>query len=201
LFSSGGKVIRFKESDVRAMGRTARGVRGIKLKADQAVISLIIPQQDGEILIASEQGFGKRSRLDDYSVIGRGGQGVIGMKLNERNGSVVGAIQMFEGDEVILISDQGTLVRTRGEEVSIQGRNTQGVRLINVGSEEHLVGLARVEEPDEVLLDGDDLDTDHDTDIENGAEKTVDSQDETISSNDTDSASDSSASDTPDSQE
>ncbi|MDG1204495.1 MAG: DNA gyrase subunit A, partial [Pseudomonadales bacterium] len=201
LFSSGGKVIRFKESDVRAMGRTARGVRGIKLKADQAVISLIIPQQDGEILIASEQGFGKRSRLDDYSVIGRGGQGVIGMKLNERNGSVVGAIQMFEGDEVILISDQGTLVRTRGEEVSIQGRNTQGVRLINVGSEEHLVGLARVEEPDEVLLDGDDLDTDHDTDIENGAEKTVDSQDETMSSNDTDSASDSSASDTPDSQE
>jgi DNA gyrase subunit A len=201
LFSSGGKVIRFKESDVRAMGRTARGVRGIKLKADQAVISLIIPQQDGEILIASEQGFGKRSRLDDYSVIGRGGQGVIGMKLNERNGSVVGAIQMFEGDEVILISDQGTLVRTRGEEVSIQGRNTQGVRLINVGSEEHLVGLARVEEPDEVLLDGDDLDTDHDTDIENGAEKTVDSQDETISLNDTDSASDSSASDTPDSQE
>jgi len=201
LFSSGGKVIRFKESDVRAMGRTARGVRGIKLKADQAVISLIIPQQDGEILIASEQGFGKRSRLDDYSVIGRGGQGVIGMKLNERNGSVVGAIQMFEGDEVILISDQGTLVRTRGEEVSIQGRNTQGVRLINVGSEEHLVGLARVEEPDEVVLDGDDLDTEHDSDIENGAEKTVDSQDETISSNDTDSASDSSASDTPDSQE
>lgn len=202
LFSSGGKVIRFKESDVRAMGRTARGVRGIKLKTEQTVISLIIPQQDGEILIASEQGFGKRSRLEDYSVIGRGGQGVIGMKLNERNGSVVGAIQMFEGDEVILISDQGTLVRTRGEEVSVQGRNTQGVRLINVGSEEHLVGLARVEEPDEVIFDADaDLDDALENDLDNDAEKTVDAEDGTTSSSDTDSASDSSASDTPDSQE
>jgi DNA gyrase subunit A len=166
------------------------------------VISLIIPQQDGEILIASEQGFGKRSRLEDYSVIGRGGQGVIGMKLNERNGSVVGAIQMFEGDEVILISDQGTLVRTRGEEVSVQGRNTQGVRLINVGSEEHLVGLARVEEPDEVIFDADaDLDDALENDLDNDAEKTVDAEDGTTSSSDTDSASDSSASDTPDSQE
>ncbi len=151
LFGSGGKVIRFKESNVRAMGRTARGVRGIKLKHAERVISLIIPDPDGEILIASEKGYGKRSRLDDYSVIGRGGQGVIGMKLSNRNGAIVGAIQMFEGDEVILISDQGTLVRTRGDEVSMQGRNTQGVKLINVGEDEHLVGLARVEEPDDVL--------------------------------------------------
>ncbi|HIG41176.1 MAG: DNA gyrase subunit A [bacterium] len=151
LFGSGGKVIRFKESNVRAMGRTARGVRGIKLKPAERVISLIIPDPDGEILIASEKGYGKRSRLDDYSVIGRGGQGVIGMKLSNRNGAIVGAIQMFEGDEVILISDQGTLVRTRGDEVSMQGRNTQGVKLINVGEDEHLVGLARVEEPDDVL--------------------------------------------------
>ncbi|MFT7685855.1 MAG: DNA gyrase subunit A [Candidatus Azotimanducaceae bacterium] len=149
LFGSSGKVIRFKESDVRAMGRTAKGVRGIRLKANQSVISLIIPRDDGQILIASEHGYGKRARIDDYSIIGRGGQGVIGMKLNERNGSVVGAIQMFDGDEVILISDQGTLVRTRGEEVSVQGRNTQGVRLINLGPSESLVGLARVEEPEE----------------------------------------------------
>ena len=131
------------------MGRTARGVRGIKLKSDQRVISLIIPQQDGELLIASKNGYGKRSRLEDYSVIGRGGQGVIGMKLGDRNGELVGAIQLQPGDEVILISDQGTLVRTRGDEVSVQGRNTQGVRLINLGSGESLVGLARVDEPDE----------------------------------------------------
>jgi len=149
LFGSGGKVIRFKESDVRAMGRTARGVRGIKLKTSEKVISLIIPNPIAEILIASENGFGKRARLQDYSVIGRGGQGVIGIKRNSRNGAVVGAIQIFEGDEVILISDQGTLVRTRGDEVSLQGRNTQGVRLINLNGGENLVGLARVEEPDE----------------------------------------------------
>jgi DNA gyrase subunit A len=147
LFGSSGKVIRFKESDVRAMGRTARGVRGIKLRGEQAVISLIIPDAEGEVLIASENGYGKRSAIADYSVIGRGGQGVIGMKLSERNGAVVGAIQIFSGDEVMLISDQGTLVRTRSEEVSVQGRNTQGVRLINLGGDEHLVGLARVEEP------------------------------------------------------
>jgi DNA gyrase subunit A len=151
LFGSGGKVIRFKESDVRAMGRTARGVRGIRLKPGQRVISLIIPEPDGELLIASENGYGKRSRFEDYSVIGRGGQGVIGMKLGDRNGEMVGAIQLRPGDEVILISDQGTLVRTRVEEVSVQGRNTQGVRLINLVSGESLVGLARVEEPDEVL--------------------------------------------------
>jgi len=155
LFGSGGKVIRFKESDVRAMGRTARGVRGIRLKPNQSVISLIIPREDGQILIASQHGYGKRARIGDYSVIGRGGQGVIGMKLNDRNGSVVGAIQMFDGDEVILISDQGTLVRTRGEEVSVQGRNTQGVRLINLGKGESLVGLARVEEPEETTTEDD----------------------------------------------
>tara|TARA_R110002072_G_scaffold31735_3_gene97508 strand:- start:3058 stop:5724 length:2667 start_codon:yes stop_codon:yes gene_type:complete len=152
LFGSGGKVIRFKESDVRAMGRTARGVRGIKLKATQRVISLIIPEPDGELLIASENGYGKRSRFEDYSVIGRGGQGVIGMKLGDRNGEMVGAIQLRPGDEVILISDQGTLVRTKGEEVSVQGRNTQGVRLINLVSGESLVGLARVEEPEDVPI-------------------------------------------------
>ncbi|MFT7246597.1 MAG: DNA gyrase subunit A [Candidatus Azotimanducaceae bacterium] len=171
LFGSGGKVIRFKESDVRAMGRTARGVRGIRLKANQRVISLIIPEADGELLIASENGYGKRSRLEDYSVIGRGGQGVIGMKLGDRNGEMVGAIQMLPGDEVILISDQGTLVRTRGDEVSVQGRNTQGVRLINLVEGESLVGLARVEEPEEVLgeLSDDDTDTDNDNDNDNAA--------------------------------
>ncbi|MEX0943336.1 MAG: DNA gyrase subunit A [Pseudomonadales bacterium] len=149
LFGSGGKAIRFKESDVRAMGRTARGVRGIKLKPSERVISLIIPQPEGEVLIASEKGFGKRSRIDDFSVIGRGGQGMISMKVSDRNGAVVGAIQLETGDEVILISDQGTLVRTRTDEVSVQGRNTQGVKLINVQPGEKLVGLARVQDPDD----------------------------------------------------
>ena len=147
LFGSHGKVIRFKESDVRAMGRTARGVRGIKLSTDQEVISLMIPEENGKILIACQNGYGKCSNFEDFSVIGRGGQGMIGMKMSERNGDVVGAIQVFEGDGAILISDQGTLVRIRTEEVSQQGRNTQGVRLINLSDGEHLVGLAQVQEP------------------------------------------------------
>jgi DNA gyrase subunit A len=161
LFSSFGKAIRFKESNVRAMGRTARGVRGIKLKEGQSVISLIIPN-DGQILVASENGYGKRTQLEDFSVINRGGQGVIAMKVNDRNGEIVGAVQVFEGDEMILISDQGTLVRIRTEEVSLLGRNTQGVKLINLSPEEHLVGLERVDEPDEdVFSDEDDEDVPH----------------------------------------
>ncbi len=149
LFGSGGKAIRFKESDVRAMGRTARGVRGIKLRPEEKVISLIVPDGESEILVASEKGYGKRSVVDDFSVIGRGGQGVIAMKLSGRNGALVGAIQVGDGDEVMLISDKGTLVRTRSDEVSQQGRNTQGVRLINVQEGEKLVGLARVQDPDD----------------------------------------------------
>ncbi len=148
LFGSGGKVIRFKESDVRAMGRTARGVRGIKLKTGESVISLMIPQENGRVLIASRNGYGKRSQFEDFSVIGRGGQGVIGMKLSERNGDVVGAVQVFEGDEVILISDQGTLVRIPADEVSTLGRNTLGVRLTNLSKDQHLGGMAQVEEPE-----------------------------------------------------
>jgi DNA gyrase subunit A len=148
LFSSSGKTIRFKESDVRAMGRTARGVRGIKLLENQKVISLIIPG-DGQLLIASENGYGKRTQLEDFTVIHRGGQGMIAIKTSDRNGPIVGAVQVYEGDEMILISDQGTLVRIRTEEVSLLGRNTQGVRLINLSSGEHLVGLERVDEPEE----------------------------------------------------
>lgn len=162
LFSSSGKVIRFKESDVRAMGRTAKGVRGIRLKAEQQVIALMIPEDEGKILIASKNGYGKRSNFDDFSVIGRGGQGMIGMKMSERNGEVVGAIQVFPGEESILISDQGTLVRIRTDDVSSQGRNTQGVRLINLSKEEQLVGLAQVQEPEG---DGDEAD-----DAEEGAD-------------------------------
>ena len=146
LFSSGGKAIRIKESDVRAMGRTARGVRGIKLKKEEQLISLIIPSENSEILLSSENGYGKRSKIADYSIIGRGGQGVICMKGSTRNGKLVGAIEISSGDEVILISDQGTLVRISSNEVSLQGRNTLGIKLISLADEEKLVGIAAVNE-------------------------------------------------------
>jgi DNA gyrase subunit A len=149
LLSSEGKAVRFKESDVRAMGRTARGVRGIKLGAGHRMISLIIPSDGGRVLTVSENGYGKRSELDEFPTKGRGTMGVIAMQTSERNGPVVGAVQVFDGDELMLISNQGTLVRTRADEISILGRNTQGVRVIRTKPGEHLVGVARIEEPAE----------------------------------------------------
>ncbi|PID41957.1 MAG: DNA gyrase subunit A [Gammaproteobacteria bacterium] len=149
LFSSSGKVVRFAESEVRALSRTARGVRGIRLKPEQYVVSLIIPAAEGVILLASENGYGKRTALEDFPAYSRGTQGVIGMQCSDRNGALVSALQVFEGDEMMLISDKGTLVRTRTEEVSVLGRNTQGVRLIKLtGDDEKLVGVERIEEGD-----------------------------------------------------
>jgi DNA gyrase subunit A len=146
LVSTSGKTIRFACSDVRCMGRVAKGVRGIKLQPDQKVISLIVLQPDGAILLATKNGYGKRTLTQEFPTIGRGGQGVIGIQTSERNGEVIGAAQVFPGDELMLISDQGVLVRTRVDEVSIVGRNTQGVRLINLSDGEHLVGIERIEE-------------------------------------------------------
>ncbi|UTW02542.1 DNA gyrase subunit A [Amphritea atlantica] len=148
LVSSQGKSIRFAEDDVRPMGRTARGVRGIKLQGDARVISLIIPQENGRILTTSINGYGKQTAVEDFPTYGRGGQGVIAMQCTDRNGALIGAVQMFEGDDVMLISDQGTLVRTRSDEISVLGRNTQGVRVIRVAGDENLVGVARIEEPE-----------------------------------------------------
>ena len=148
LVSESGKTVRFRESDVRPMGRTARGVRGIKMLDGFKMISLIIPSDEKQILTVSENGYGKRTNSSEYPIYGRGGQGVIGMQVSERNGKVVGAVQVSESDEIMLISDKGTLVRTRAEEVSVQGRNTQGVRLIRLKDGEKLVGLEQVEEPD-----------------------------------------------------
>jgi DNA gyrase subunit A len=149
LFSDAGKVIRFSENDVRAMGRTACGVRGIKLQKGQHVISLIIAS-DSPVLTATEQGYGKRTAADDYPMHGRGGQGVIAIQVTERNGTVVGAITADDNDEVMLISGGGTLVRTRVNEISVMGRNTQGVRLISLVEGELLVGIERIiEERDE----------------------------------------------------
>lgn len=146
LFSDSGKAIRFSENEVRPMGRTARGVRGIKLKKDQKVISLVVIRDGGAILTATENGYGKRSEIDEYNRIGRGGQGVISIQVSERNGNVIGATQVIDTDEIMLISDRGTLVRTHVNEISIIGRNTQGVRLINVGEDEKLIGIAKVAE-------------------------------------------------------
>ena len=155
LGSSNGKTIRFRESDVRAMGRTARGVRGIRLAPNSFMVSLIIADDQKDVLTVSENGYGKRTKVSDFPVRGRGGQGVIGIQVSTRNGAVVGSVQVSETDEFMLISDKGTLVRTRVSEVSVQGRNTQGVRLIRLKDAESLVGLERVEEPTD--LEGDEI--------------------------------------------
>lgn len=174
LLSSNGKAIRFEETQVRAMGRTARGVRGMRLLDDAEVISLIIPQsreidadaegsevsEDGVaqtsanddqvyILTASVNGYGKRTRLEEFPLRGRGGQGVIAMQTSDRNGALVAAMQVYSRDEMMLITDRGTLVRTRVGEVSTTSRNTQGVMLIRLGEAESLVKTVRIDELEE----------------------------------------------------
>jgi len=151
LMSDGGKAVRFAEENVRSMGRTARGVRGIKMPDENKVVALIIPEEGGTLLTASENGFGKRTAITEFPTKGRGTQGVIGMVINDRNGSLVGAVQVQDTDEIMLISDQGTLVRTRVSEVSTLGRNTQGVTLIKVQEGERLVGVAPILDADDDL--------------------------------------------------
>ncbi|WP_100641277.1 DNA topoisomerase (ATP-hydrolyzing) subunit A [Alteromonas facilis] len=173
LFSDEGKVVRFNEKArdsetgevkrdpetgeeilaIRPMGRTATGVRGIKLQPGQKVVSLIVPNTDGAILTVTENGYGKRTPLVDYPAKSRATQGVVSIKVSERNGKVVGAVQVDDNMEIMLISDKGTLVRTRVNEVSVVGRNTQGVRLIRTAEDENVVGLERIEEieTDEIL--------------------------------------------------
>lgn len=171
LFSDAGKVVRFKEAEetlavdedgnpvldengeqeikfkgVRPMGRTATGVRGIKLKDGEKVVSLIIPNETGHILTATENGYGKRTPLADYASKSRATQGVISIKVSARNGKVVGAVQVDENDEIMLISNKGTLVRTPVTGVSVVGRNTQGVTLIKTREDEKIVALQRIEE-------------------------------------------------------
>lgn len=155
LFSDAGKAVRFSEEDVRPMGRTARGVRGIKLAADQKVISLLIVESDEDfVLTATENGYGKRTPMSDYASKGRGGSGVISIQTNDRNGRVIGAIAVHEDHEMMLISNQGTLIRTRVNEVSSMGRNTQGVRLVSLSGEEKLAGLEPVVEVDTDDVEG-----------------------------------------------
>jgi len=149
LVASNGKAIRFHERDVRAMGRGAAGVRGIRLGDGHDVIALCI-LGEGMILTATENGYGKRTNVDEFPTQGRGGQGVIAIQTTDRNGRTVGALQVRDDDEIMLISSTGTLVRTPVADISVIGRNTQGVRLIRLETEERLVGLARIEPMDEV---------------------------------------------------
>ncbi len=147
LASSGGKMIRFNEKEVRPMGRNARGVIGMRIPLDQRVISLIITGV-GRVLTATENGYGKCTNISEYRLQGRGGQGIISIQTTKRNGQVIGALLVEENDEFMLITSGGKLVRTRVDEVSVLGRNTQGVRLIRLREGERLVGLERVVEED-----------------------------------------------------
>ncbi len=161
LFTTAGKAIRFNESHVRPMGRTACGVRGVKLADGQSVISLIIAEEDKTVLTVTENGFGKRTDLDQYAPKGRGGMGMISIKTSERNGCQVGAELVDNDDEVMLITDGGTLVRIRVSDVSIMGRDTQGVKVINVSDGERLIGIERIAS----------MDSDEDEDTEAEAEE------------------------------
>ena len=149
LLSSEGKAVRFASTDARSMGRVSKGVRGMRLPEGQEVISMVVPEEDGFLLTVCENGYGKRTKVDEFPTKGRGGKGMIAIQASERNGPLVGATQLFAGDEIMLISDQGTMVRTRGDEVSVVGRNTQGVRIIRLKDSENLVRLARIAEPEE----------------------------------------------------
>lgn len=187
LFSAEGKVVRFQEEEkqedgtikgVRSMGRTAAGVRGIKLSDDDRVVSLIVPRGDGEILTVTQNGYGKRTALDEYPTRSRATQGVISIKVSERNGNVVGAVQVAQTDQIMMITDAGTLVRTRVSEVSVVGRNTQGVTLIRTAEDEHVVGLQCVAEPEDDDVDAIESGEEGVSEVRPNDEMTTDASDE-----------------------
>ena len=144
LFTTAGKAIRFSETEVRPMGRTATGVRGIRLDPGQRVISLVVVEE-GDILSVCERGYGKRTPVEQFPRKGRGGKGVISIRTSERNGDQIGAILVREADQIMLISDGGTLVRTRVSDVSVLGRDAQGVKMITLAEDERLIGVARIQ--------------------------------------------------------
>ncbi len=151
LSSDAGKAVRFRSGQIRSMGRSAKGVRGIRLKPEQKLISLIVLKEGGTILTATKNGFGKRTDVAEFPIVGRGGQGVKAIQANTRNGRVIGALQAFDNDELMLITDQGTLARIRVKEISIISRNTKGVRLINLSNSEILIGMQRIDEVDNII--------------------------------------------------
>jgi len=154
LFTDAGKAVRFAETEVRDVGRSACGVRGVRLDEGQRVIALIVVGE-GAVLTVTENGFGKRTPADDYTQKGRGGHGVIAIQTSERNGRVVGAVQVESDHEIMLITDGGTLVRTPVEGISLVSRNTQGVKLISLHGTEKLVGIEKIESIGEVEGNGD----------------------------------------------
>ena len=169
LFADSGKCIRFKESNVTSVGRTARGVIGIRLKKDQQVVSMLV-LGEGDILTVTERGYGKRTHPEDHSCQGRGGQGVIGIQTSKRNGKLISALQVTDDDDIMLISDGGTLVRTHANEISTLGRNTQGVTLIRLRDNENMVGLARIQAEDDEESNAEEGDDVQGNDVEeNGA--------------------------------
>jgi DNA gyrase subunit A len=146
LSKRNGKAIRFNEEDVRPMGRTAHGVRGVTLEEDDAVVGMLAVRREASLLTATENGYGKRTPISEYRITGRGGKGIISIQTNERNGRVVAALEVVLEDEVMLITRNGIVIRTRASEISEIGRNTQGVRLIQLESGDTLIDVARVEE-------------------------------------------------------
>ncbi|MFT5114547.1 MAG: DNA gyrase subunit A [Parasphingorhabdus sp.] len=182
LFNTGGKAVRFHESDVREMGRTAQGVRGISIKSDQSVISMVVltgqEEQQASILSSTEHGYGKRTSVEEYPRHRRGGQGVISIQTEGRNGVVTGALLVGENDEVMLISDGGTLIRTRINEISVMSRNTQGVRLINLSKQEALISISKVEE-DQTGSDVEDDDAEASSESSSESDATIDSDSST----------------------
>ncbi|MFH1808034.1 MAG: DNA gyrase subunit A [Pseudomonadota bacterium] len=171
-----GMAIRFNESEVRSMGRAAVGVRGIALEDQDAVVGSMVLQEACPILTVTENGYGKRTRSDEYRVQGRGGKGIITIKANDRNGSVVGVVPVLEGDEVMVVTDRGRLIRTKADNISIIGRNTQGVRIMPVDEGERVVSVARIEEQEDVDGDADALDA---AVLENAGPEDADSEPQT----------------------
>ncbi|QCI17587.1 DNA topoisomerase (ATP-hydrolyzing) subunit A [Buchnera aphidicola (Acyrthosiphon lactucae)] len=147
LFTQNGKVVQFLEKSVRTMGRTASGVRGIKIKKNDKVVSLIVPKNKGSILIATKNGYGKRTKITDFPIKSRATQGIISIKITKKNGKIIGAIQVVEKDQIMMITNAGTLVRIRVSEVRVLGRNTQGVILIRTSKNEKVVALQKIVEP------------------------------------------------------
>ena len=154
LFSDGGKAVRFDENDVRAMGRNARGVRGMNLEDGQSVIAMLVAEDEAQsVLTATENGYGKRTNIAEYTRHGRGTKGMIAIQQTERNGKVVAATLVHADDEIMLITDRGVLVRTRVSEIRELGRATQGVTLIALDEGAKLSGLQRIVENDANMAD------------------------------------------------
>ncbi|CAL4319750.1 DNA topoisomerase (ATP-hydrolyzing) subunit A [Buchnera aphidicola] len=144
LFSKKGKVVHFSEKEVRKMGRTAYGIRGINIDADDQVVSLLVPHENGQILTVTENGYGKRTKIQHFPIKSRATKGVRSIKITKKNGVVISAIQVLENDQIILITNAGTLVRTRVSEIRTLGRNTQGVILIRTTKNEKLVAVQKI---------------------------------------------------------